>query len=918
VSAKARFNLTSLLGVLFLGLVFHDVSISRLRIILGHETLGYVVSRLPGNPALVVIAGVMLAVLLLALVWAVNRRLSSPSALKRGRVVTIPLAVAFLAAGGFLLWMNPRFPAPQEWSGFAAAVVGISLVLCATLASRRALAVGHATLAGAAVVALLLPQIVPSHRAKTKTIRHFMETATEQLEQKRQSWTLANPEEILADAGEWASRYQIYRFDDHLQDIAEMEAPKVDSGQGVLFEIPRDGVFVPASRKDSAPETSGKSQVVSDYRGGTILRTEKPLQLAWSEVGAFYITMKVSRGSYFQVFWGDSIGKGRNGIRIPLAPSGESASYVIKEKIIRHRGEGEVSHIWIIPSDLNARVEIESFQVLDRIHAVLRGAPFGVGYDNIDDEVRRVLFVSTPCRLTYRVQVPQRDPRLLFGLTASEGSIPTTFEVTVTSGGERRTVFSTVWEDDSRWSDHEVDLSAWVGRTVDISFVTAAPAPNLALWSNPVILGESLPAPNVVIYLVDCLRADHLGAYGYEKDTSPFFDRFSTRGMLFERAYSNGPHTKLSIPSLFSSNPVAATGVRHPPDVLPEAFPTLAEILRAMGYVTGAFTTNGNAGPFSGTHQGFSSLFDGKRILREAGPDYTDTDAEVLIGDFMNDWIRRNKNRNFFLYVHTMDAHGVYDPPQAYRHYFDELETGTPVERDALFDPPWISHPTKEGRIALYEGEIAYGDAYFGRFVGMLEEAGVLDNTIIVFLADHGEYFGEHRMWGHVAPCFKQGTHIPLLIVGPGFPENTRSQKNVQILDVMPTILDAVGFDPDPVLFQGESLLPLARGESPEVFDTRIVYVDGGFPGELAFYCGDYHVLPEKNIIFDLSTDPDETVYLNEFLLDYRLKAMGRGLSNEYTGTYAELTEIMSPAGGDALQVDPETLKQLRALGYIQ
>jgi arylsulfatase A-like enzyme len=918
VSLRARFNLISILGVLFLVLVFHNVAAFRMRIILGHESLGYVVSRLPGNPTLVVIAGAVLVVLLVAVVGAINRRLSSPSVLGRGRLLTIPLALAFVAAGGLMVWMNPRFPTPQEWSGFAAAVVGVSLLLLAMFTSRRALATGHVILVVAAVVALLLPQLVPGHRAKTKVIRGFIETADGQLDQKRQSWTLANPEEILADAGQRASRHQVYRFDERLQDITEIEAPAIDDGQGVLFAIPQDGVFVPANHQGAASETSGSTQVVSDYRGGTVLRTEKPLRLDWSQVGAFYITMKVSRGSYFQVFWGDSIGKGTNGIRIPLAPPGESASYVIKEKIIRHRGEGEVSYIWIIPSDQNARVEIESFQVLDRIHAVLRGAPFGAGYDNVDDEVRRVLFVSTPCRLTYRVQVPASAPRLLFGLTTADGSIPTTFSVTVVDAGRERRVFATVWEDDAHWSDHEVDLSAWAGKTVDIGFETAAPVRNLGLWSNPVMLGESFPAPNVVIYLVDCLRADHLGAYGYERNTSPFFDDFSARGVLFERAYANGPHTKLSIPSLFSSNPVAATGVRHPPDVLPEAFPTLAEILRAMGYVTGAFTTNGNAGPFSGTHQGFSALFDGKRILREAGPDYTDTDAEVLIGDFMNDWIRRNKSRNFFLYVHTMDAHGVYDPPAEYRHYFDELESQTPVARNRIFDPPWIDTPTREGRMALYDGEIAYGDVHFGRFVGMLEDAGVLDNTIIVFLADHGEYFGEHRMWGHVAPCFKQGTHIPLLIVGPGFPGDTRIDKNVQILDVMPTILDAVGFDPDPVLFQGESLVPLARGESADVFDTRLICVDGGFPAEMAFYCGDYHVLPEKNIIFDLSQDPDEEVYLNEFLLDYRLKAMARGLSEKYTRTYADLTAIMTPAGGDALEVDPETLKQLRALGYIQ
>lgn len=917
MNVRTRFNLISILGVLFLGLLFHNVSSFRLRIILDRESLGYVISRLPGSPILILVAGLTALLFLLAVVWFINRKLSSKTIQRRDILVTLPIGLAFLAAGMVMVWMNPRFPAPQEWSGFAAIVVGSSLALFAILTSKRTLAVGHLVLLVAAVFVINSPYFLTGHRAKSKTIHEFIETAMEDLEQRRQTWNLVNPEGILTYADGWASRNNVYRFDEHLQDIINLEAPPEDGRHGILFEIPRDDVFLPSDQKDSTPEISGNTQIISDYRGGSVLRTETPPTLEWSEVGAFHITMKVSSGNAFQVLWGNRSDKGKNSIRIPLPPTGESASYVIKEKIIRQGTEGEVGPIWIIPSDRDARVEIQSFQILDRMHAALRGAPFAAGYENVDNELRKVLFVPAPCRLTYHVQVPLNKPRLLFGLTISDRSIPTTFAVTVDEGGRKRDVFSMTWEDDLHWSDHEVDLSSWAGKTVDVIFETTAPSPNLALWSNPVMLGKPSPAPNIVVYLVDCLRADHLGAYGYEKNTSPFFDSLSAKGTLFERAYSNGPSTKLSLPSLFSSNPVASTGVRHPPDVLPDAFPTLAEILRTMGYSTGAFTANPNAGPFSGTHQGFSSLFDRERILREAGTEGIETDAEFLIGDFMYDWILRNKDRNFFLYVHTMDAHGVYDPPETYRHYYDQLEPGTPVQRDGIFDPPWESTPTREGRTALYDGEVAYGDLYFKRFVGMLEKTGVLENTIILFLADHGEYLGEHRMWGHHTPCFRQGTHIPLLIVGRGFPEGIRIEQNVQILDIMPTILDAVGLDPDPVLFQGKSLLQLAQGREGEAFAARTIFVDGGHPGEAAFYCGNYHVLPEKNILFDLTADPAEQTYLNEFLLDFRLKAAGRELAEKYIGAYAELNRIMYPAGGDALDVDPETLEQLRALGYF-
>jgi arylsulfatase A-like enzyme len=461
-------------------------------------------------------------------------------------------------------------------------------------------------------------------------------------------------------------------------------------------------------------------------------------------------------------------------------------------------------------------------------------------------------------------------------------------------------------------------MTPWAAKTVEITFETVAPRGGLGLWSNPVLVGAPAAVPNVVVYLVDCLRPDHLGAYGYDRNTSPVFDSLSARGVLFERAYSNGPNTKLSVPSLMTSNPVSATGVRYGPDVLPESFPTLAGLLRLMGFSTTAFATNGNAGPYSGTHRGFSTLFGGQRIVRAAGPRFTDSDAEALVGDLMAEWIGRNKDRNFFMYVHTMDAHGPYDPPEAYRYYYEALDSATPAVRDAWLDPDWVTEPTGEGRVALYDGEIAYGDKHFGRFLEMLDDAGVLDNTLILFMADHGEYFGEHRLWGHMSPCFRQGTRIPLLIVGPGFPGGVRIGQNVQILDIMPTILDAVGFDPDPVLFQGESLVPLALGRGSERFDTRTLFVEGGLPGETALYLADYHLLPEKNLIFDLGTDPGERVYLNRFSLDFPLKSRARELVWQYHRTYDALHESLAPTGGDALEVDPKTLEQLRALGYIE
>jgi arylsulfatase A-like enzyme len=194
----------------------------------------------------------------------------------------------------------------------------------------------------------------------------------------------------------------------------------------------------------------------------------------------------------------------------------------------------------------------------------------------------------------------------------------------------------------------------------------------------------------------------------------------------------------------------------------------------------------------------------------------------------------------------------------------------------------------------------------------------VRNDTLFIFTADHGEYFGEHGMWGHGPPPFVQGTHIPLLLVGAGAGSGVRIRQNVQQLDILPTILEAVGLDPVPYPFQGRSLLPLAQGESAAVFTERLVFIEASSPGDVSFHLGNTHFVPKKNLVFDLSTDPLESSYLNEFTLDFGLKSLARRVASQYVRTYEALHHSMVPAAGDTVVVDPETLEQLREMGYIQ
>lgn len=913
LSIRLRFNIILVSGLFFLFFLFHNFHGYKLFVYIQAYTFFGVLNLLPIHPLLVIIAVVLAALFAGTVIWFINWKLWQISINNSRKVhywiVSIPTGLIFLLAGLVFLIISNRYPVPLEWSGFVSIIIGMSLLFFMFISYKKILIISHLILIGLGLVILFIPLFIPGHSEKVKELKAYFQLASEDLEKKATIWNAIEPDIMLIQAGLAASENNIYRFEEHLDELVDTKMTKQTSNSRVLFEIPGDGHFI--IHGSNRVQASSEKLVFSHYKAGTILRSNRAIPYKWSEIGAFHITMKVSKGRYFQLYWGEKPAVEGQGISIPLGFPSESASYEIREKIIRNHFTDKIGYIWLIPSDKNSVVEIESFQIHDRMNAVLKGASLEKGYESINNEIRMSLFTAVPGEFAYNVNIPLHNPQLSFGLGLLKADT-IEFEIMVNMDS----VFHTSLNNPAYWSDYNLDLSSWSGKKVTIRFITRSRESTVAVWSNPVLYGQRFESPNIVVYLVDCLRADHLGAYGYLRNTSPFFDALSSRGVLFEQAYSNGTTTKHTIPGLFTSNPIPGTGVRHNPDVLPERFPTIAEVLRTMGYSTAAFTTNGNVGPFSGTHQGFSRLFTSKKIAEYQKPDTDETDAEILIGELLSTWIAYSRNRNFFLYIHTMDAHGVYDPPSSYTSFFNTLDSVSVVSKDSMFDPDWIKQPSKEGREALYDGEISYGDVYFGKFLDMLEQKGVIDNTIIIFLADHGEYFGEHRLWGHIPPPYKQGTRIPLLIKGPGIPSGLRIKTKVQQLDLMPTILDLVGITPDSLLQQGQSLLPLLQ--NVETFPNRTLFVASRYPGEAALHCGPYHILPEKNLIFDTIEDPDESRYLNEFFLDFNLMAGARKLSLRYYQVYAELNRTIAPAGDDALSVDPDTLEELRSLGYLQ
>ncbi|MCZ6598100.1 MAG: sulfatase [Planctomycetota bacterium] len=316
---------------------------------------------------------------------------------------------------------------------------------------------------------------------------------------------------------------------------------------------------------------------------------------------------------------------------------------------------------------------------------------------------------------------------------------------------------------------------------------------------------------DVVLVVVDTLRADHLGCYGYERDTSPAIDAFAREGVLFERALAQSTWTKPTVASLMTGLFPSRHGVHHEFSTLDDSFVTLAEHLRAAGYRTGAFGQNHLVfGPTTGFDQGFERF----QPVGAGREDAAETPrAEDVVDDALA-WLEelsRDGGGPFLLYVHLFDPHGPYDPPSPYSERFDRGYDGSvdgyvwahggPDRLHELTSADW------DHLRDLYDGEIAYTDAQIARLFESLEQRSGRE-TLIILVADHGEEFYEHRGYSHGPTMMEEIVRVPLICRFPDWPERMRGLRHaglVQQIDVLPTVLDVVGLAP-PAKLPGRSL----------------------------------------------------------------------------------------------------------------
>ena len=407
-----------------------------------------------------------------------------------------------------------------------------------------------------------------------------------------------------------------------------------------------------------------------------------------------------------------------------------------------------------------------------------------------------------------------------------------------------------------------------------------------------------------------------------------------SRGIVFLNAHSQATKTRPSIPSMMTSLYPTATGVWNFSDSLSDRYLTLAEILRAQGFVTASFIQNGNAGPYAGVHQGFSSLRDASSIGET---------TEGLFGERVEDWLDKNGDRNFFLYLHSVDPHGVYDPPPPYDKWYRDAPAETLVGKEALpkaasIDPEWAETPSGEARRLLYDGEIRHNDSVIESFIQNLDERDLLEDTLLVFVSDHGEWMGEGGRWEHHPPGNRPVIHVPFMLSYPRlFDTSKRLEETVQLIDAMPTILELASVDGSDLLMQGDSLVSLIQGNDPDRWQGRVTVSEEPMimkRNEDPCACGSLFFGPWqlhgslsnwprrlkstfiKSGVYRFREDGIKPVvsYLPDLYTRYLRQKTLSDLKSANMMTWRKLTEGQQQ---DVYKMDPDTLEELRGLGYV-
>jgi len=428
------------------------------------------------------------------------------------------------------------------------------------------------------------------------------------------------------------------------------------------------------------------------------------------------------------------------------------------------------------------------------------------------------------------------------------------------------------------------------------------------------LMSSSLCAQNVIIIAVDTLRKDHLSTYGYPRDTSPNIDHFASDGVKFNHCYTPSPLTTPAFSSMLTSLPPYKHGAKRNGMSIFNRIKTLPYFLKSHGYYSGAFISNWTLNKkLTHLDRGFDTYTEVLNKRRWFGIFDKEGDAPEVNKQAYK-WLYKNKEKKFFLWVHYTEPHEPYAYHEEFDHGYDEII------------PEVYPEGSHHKKIKKYDTEIGFVDFYIGELLQKIKEYGLYEDALIIFMADHGESFGEHDYYGHGRMLYNSCLQVPLIVKFPGYKDkNTEINSIVSLLDIAPTILSLLK-KPVPEELEGKNLFGSYEKE-------RILYFET--------YKGAVH--RETNMIFNLKVKPIrhgllkdsfKMIFDGEFetydLLDdyFELKNIYKNPDQKF----AEMSQLLEKFMGDVedfieytkkyyrqrSKLTKEELEKLKALGYIK
>jgi arylsulfatase A-like enzyme len=437
------------------------------------------------------------------------------------------------------------------------------------------------------------------------------------------------------------------------------------------------------------------------------------------------------------------------------------------------------------------------------------------------DLERRPAVLLPPVEWSWHGRVPPSGRLYVGAQWAPEPAVNRGLEIVIRLAESAATaIVASARSTGTGWLDFTADLRRFAGREITLAFAvdsSSVPAGARVAWSDVRFEDPATdPRPNLVLIVVDTLRADHLTSYGYERPTGLAIDRLLARqGAVFDAAYSQAPWTLPSVASFLTSRyPGELVGGELGSFGIPAGVPTLAERLRAAGYETAGFVANPTLHPGNGFDRGFDTFYTPPASVDSMLRHGDDLVRRVL------PWLRGRGGRPFFLYVHFIDPHDPYENPETSGGrsvFFPEYRGtiggrfvhGIYNGRIALPDPPNDVRQVA----ALYDSEIHYVDGRIGELLQSIP-AATMARTLLTLTSDHGEELHDHGGWKHGQTLYQEQIHVPWIVrwdgqVAPG----TRLGGAVRLLDLLPTLLAAAGAPADPA-DEGVDLLAALRGRA--------------------------------------------------------------------------------------------------------